>query len=953
MARRVACLCVGLLCLACAQASGATYCVDYAGGDDDNPGTSAAKAFKHCPGDQQAQGAAAGVKLQPGDVVKFKGGVVYRGQIDVKQSGAKGSPIIYDGNVKGDYGAGRAVIDGSAPLTDLKQCRSAAEACGNPLFEHIHHGVLPKGTQWNTAALCQGDDVLPISQDPNPADPVFQENPGDYVKTGPGQPRTTAAIKVRFLAEVNEMPDRPLVSMFDGSRHSAVIYQINSGGEVEIELPRPVTAVEFSMTPQPRYVNPKEVSFLVGGREVLRAALKLNAERPVEQRFKLDAPVTFRKLVVKFLSAYPRADGKALDWGAVQQIAAYDKDGRNVLLTTRTSTLVNTGYFTQKDPNHWEGAYLALYARPAMVYYKRILGYEPGEHRVRFETLSHGEIPYERGGAFAMMNSVRIIDRPGEYAVDAAPQTDGTRKVYVWPLRLTHGKPEGLSYARHGVGFSIAGASYVTIQGFGVRKQGGPGGSTGITANGPATDLVVRDVKVTGLRGRSAGIHTYEVDNVLIDGCEVSNNHGHTKGILLRNGKNVITRNCLLRKNTSTALDYYTIHNGVVRNCTVIDNRGMHANGLTFYVGCTDILVEDNHVARGNAGLTVQDGRNMIIRNNVLSGTRAVALWAGKPYDNIVITNNCLFDEGPADGSSAAIYGGNPGAKGYTIANNIADGLSGNVLLKAEVHHNIFTRMGPVQTKANLGDNKYVPDLARLFVDPDKGDYRLKLGSPAVDAGVAITSINSRDRAGLRRPIGERIDIGPYEFVPPGQTAEAKPAQADPYTFEFTFGGYRIQPPAAAPEGYESVFEQLAGGQSYSVRAMDFTAEQGGKVKAKKQLGWIYMWNDKGHWLEWTIPDAKEGLYELVIQYGSETPSRRQYVLNGEPIKGAEQVALNATGGWSIWQKAALKTALHLKAGRNVLRVVNVQGPLNFRTLRFVQIASDKPTKPHLVTDAE
>jgi hypothetical protein len=1036
---------IALFLVCCGAARAATYYVDFEAGSDSNPGTSPDQAFRHCPGDSQAADAAKNTRLQPGDVVRFKGGVVYRGQIDLRHFGAKGNHIVYDGNTRGDYGVGRAIIDGSMPLAGLKRCRGADEAGGNPAYRDIFYGYLPKGSYWNSVALCQDDDILPVAQDPNSPDPVFQEDPKHYVKTYPDIPQTAASLKVRFLGNITETPNRPLLSMLDDSRNSAVIERINSGAEVEIELPKLVTVVELSMTPQPGYTNPKDVSFHVGGNEILKATLEFSATGLVEQKFKLDGPVTFKKLVVKFHTAHPLEDGRMRNWGAVQQIAAYDRDGKNVLFTDRKSTLVNKEYFTQADPQYWEGAYLALYARPAMVYYKRVLGYYPDEHKVWFETLRHSEIPYERTGAFSMMNSVRIIDKPGEYSVNPDPEEDGTHKLFVWPLRLIDGKADGLTYASYPAGFSARNASYVTIQGFLIRKQGGSRGSQGITAYGPATDMIIRDVKVTRLRGRGSGIHTYAVDNVLVEDCEISENAGHTKGILLRNGRNVIARGCLLRRNSSTALDYYTVHNGVVQDCTLLDNKGMHANGLTFYVGCQDILVEGNTVARGNAALTVQDGENMIIRNNTLSGRPAIAMWSGGAYNSIVITNNHLIFEGDRGGSFAAIYGGNRAARGYTIANNIVDGLSGNVLRKAEVHHNVFTMIGPVQKENRLGDNKYVPNLETLFVAPGKEDYRPRQGSPAVDAGVALGTINKRDADGMRRDLYGKVDIGPCEFTgsalskagkyprnldessaafrslknevqsslkagrlgdalaaiqkvfdlsPNSRFAEeslrkcfvrlsndqqqgvyeffrrriAEHAESDPLKAEeydamftrldcharpFTLGGYKIGPPEVVSlQGYDSVLEHLPGGKTYVIRGMDFSAEHGGNVKANKGHGSIYMWNDKGHWLEWTIEDADEGFYELVLMHASENNSVRQYLLNGEPIKGLEEVELNATGGWLIWEKTALAVAIPLRAGRNVLRVVNVEDPLNFKELKFVQVVSDKPVKTHFVSDA-
>jgi len=51
------------------------------------------------------------------------------------------------------------------------------------------------------------------------------------------------------------------------------------------------------------------------------------------------------------------------------------------------------------------------------------------------------------------------------------------------------------------------------------------------------------------------------------------------------------------------------------------------------------------------------------------------------------------------------------------------------------------------------------------FADPDNGDFRLKPGSPGIDAGVAIEAVKT-DLRGVARPQGAAYDIGAYEFDP-------------------------------------------------------------------------------------------------------------------------------------------------------------------------------------------
>lgn len=89
----------------------ATYYIDFATGSDANNGTSTATPWKHEPGDVNATGTADATTLAAGDRVKFKGGIVYTGEVIIARSGSLGNPITYDGNLLGDWGTGRAIID--------------------------------------------------------------------------------------------------------------------------------------------------------------------------------------------------------------------------------------------------------------------------------------------------------------------------------------------------------------------------------------------------------------------------------------------------------------------------------------------------------------------------------------------------------------------------------------------------------------------------------------------------------------------------------------------------------------------------------------------------------------------------------------------------------------------------------------------------------------------------
>lgn len=91
---------------------GATYYIDFEGGNDAGSGTSTNDAWQHCPGDVNATATAGAATLGPGDQVLFKGGVSYLGSIRLRFNGGVDQRIIYDGNSSGQWGSGRAILDG-------------------------------------------------------------------------------------------------------------------------------------------------------------------------------------------------------------------------------------------------------------------------------------------------------------------------------------------------------------------------------------------------------------------------------------------------------------------------------------------------------------------------------------------------------------------------------------------------------------------------------------------------------------------------------------------------------------------------------------------------------------------------------------------------------------------------------------------------------------------------
>ena len=187
-----------------AASKGRTFFVDFQAGSDRANGRSARSAFKHSPGDPAAEGKAKKAALQPGDTVLFKGGVVYRGNVKTAWAGAKGKPIVFDGNTARKFGISRAIIDGSESLGGWRRCKSAEDCGGNPNWKKIFWTEAPAGTTPLNANLYQGERMLWVAQDPNPAEPHYQDKRSDFRLIAEGNHTPTTITDPKFLTQTDK-----------------------------------------------------------------------------------------------------------------------------------------------------------------------------------------------------------------------------------------------------------------------------------------------------------------------------------------------------------------------------------------------------------------------------------------------------------------------------------------------------------------------------------------------------------------------------------------------------------------------------------------------------------------------------------------------------------------------------------------------------------------------------
>ena len=170
-------------------------------------------------------------------------------------------------------------------------------------------------------------------------------------------------------------------------------------------------------------------------------------------------------------------------------------------------------------------------------------------------------------------------------------------------------------------------------------------------------------------------------------------------------------------------------------------------------------------------------GRGNVWRNNVVVNCGRIAQLKGhnvpeaRAADALIINNTFV-------GCTRGITWNNRkfAPVGIRILNNIFVGKGGKPVIESPKQaestaeyvedYNFVVGYGPPVGRA-LGAHSAMGK-APLFVDAGKRDFRLRPGSPGIDAGLLDPEIRPKaDKAGVPRPQGEGVDMGAFESMAP------------------------------------------------------------------------------------------------------------------------------------------------------------------------------------------
>lgn len=355
--------------------------------------------------------------------------------------------------------------------------------------------------------------------------------------------------------------------------------------------------------------------------------------------------------------------------------------------------------------------------------------------------------------------------------------------------------PVGCAYSSIQAALNVAAAGATIRVGAGTYREAIAvnGGQNLVSVSGAANTII--DATGKGRRAVTIG----GIAGSKIDGFTIT---GGVGGIDVRSPSTI--RNNRIANNTTTGVGggIYSAAASLINNNVITKNRASDGGGIVYVSSSATITnnIEDNVTVNCGGGMTIPSNQTETINSNKLlrnSAQRGGGICIGA-NSNVVFSNMLIagnFAQELGGGVFADSYS-NPQFLNSTITNNISNYTAANgsgifpasnaglIVSNSIVWGNrgtdIYNTFGAQVTYSILG--AATPGVGNvvanpLFSDTAAGNYRVKVGSPAIDTGrTTAASGVTVDLDGVLRPVdgdgrgkgttgdGSDYDKGAFEF---------------------------------------------------------------------------------------------------------------------------------------------------------------------------------------------
>ncbi|MEX0745141.1 MAG: carbohydrate-binding protein [Phycisphaeraceae bacterium] len=905
-------LVVAVVCLSTSTTmAGTTWYVDYEGGSDTAAGTAPDAAFKHAPGDPAARGSAARATLSAGDTVRFKGGVTYRGAIEVKWSGRADEPIVYDGNTAGHFGEGPAVLDGGEAILDWQPCASADACGGNEHWRNIYTARVPAhaGLTALSFGLAQGEQLVFPSQYPNPDEPFYSGNQDRYLDAEASTNTTLRDARLKEIGAEHLVGALAYVRAAANSIEQRRITDFDAGtGTIHVEQTRRAPTGRFAIanalhslvldgpgqyvfteqadadgmhrvyvwpwddadpreTPMSYNVRDAAIDFGNGREHVTVQGLKIQnygtAVRGREAR-----GVTIRGNEITRIQA--AGDSRAIAFTRVRDHVVADNHIHHCPRTNAVQT--HTGQNVV-----YRGNTVRMVARSPM----------------RFYNVQHGQI----------IDNV-ITDSRGVHS-NALTIYVGSRDILV-ARNEVH---------RSNIALTLQNAERIYVI------------NNILTSNGSAV----------GLWPGSTSRQYYLLNNFI----------GTSDGALFVNHRDAAE--FVISNNVFTGIGGYPLDDSHTLSHNLYVGLPTALREGEFFVDALEQIVRDpasDDFQPVAAGPTVDMGVDVSRHypRDLFPDFDFDVDFAGQPRRHGDAVDIGPYEQAYAPGAladRAPIVTGPEAAPGRPIDEVERVHGAEPIVIAATSH----TGQDGGEVVHMTADTMAAGDFIRgwnseghwieyTVAAPTAGAYELSLRYAADIAAPRRVMVNGQTASGLSS----------IEFDVTGGWGKWRRV-ALPSLVQLDAGENVIRFVSLGGRGMnlDELRFSRDGQDDITITAGAFTGEGGADdevaIVPSPHQGLFMQWNAEGHWLEWTVDDAPAGRYEVRLRYATLAHSPRQLSVNGEVAEHLDRFVLDRTAGWRVCNDASLPAPIELREGRNVIRMTSLGGNgLNLDEIRLIPV---------------